>query len=339
MKKMTFATDCSLKKDHAQGKFMSEAVTPRQQLLEIFSLASRRSLPAMTEHVTELIALLGDQSVDAEHLAATILKDYALTNKILQLVNSAYFSRGAPIGTISRAVPAVGVDTIRHLAVTMALFEFFSTTGINKDAIAGSFALCLLSATQSKMFCAEKRPGICPEEAYVCSLLHNLGKIVVLVYLPQRHQAIAREIDKGYSEEHACRQFLNGLTYSQVGQEMATFWNFPKRIVACMETAPEKPGKSQDAFLLLQNLVVFSNRLSRAFFHGSDLELAELVLEFGPCLGIGQDETLAFTEKALAACASFSGAMRDMLEKIPANGASALMVHKDSSGRWVRRAG
>lgn len=315
---------------------MTEAMHPRQQLLEIFSLASRRSLPAMTDHVTELIAMLGSHNIEAEKLAATILKDYALTNKILQLVNSSYFSRGAPIGTISRAIPAVGFDTIRHLAVTMALLEFFMAPDTNRDQIAGVFALSLLSATQSKIFCQRQRPDISPEDAYVCSLLHNLGKIIVLVYLPEKHQAVAQEIRGGYSEEHSCRLALNGLTFSQIGQEMATFWNFPKRIVACMETAPEKPGKSMDSFLALHNLVVFSNRLTRAFFHGGNLELAELLLEFGPPLNITQNGALDLVDEAFRICETFSGAMHNILAKISLAGETPPVVKKDAAGRWTR---
>jgi len=315
---------------------MTEAIHSRQQLLEIFSLASRSSLPAMTDHVTELIAMLDDHDVEAEKLTATILKDYALTKKILQLVNSAYFSRGAPIGTISRAIPAMGTDTIRHLAVTMTLFEFFVAAGNHKDKIACTFALSLLSATQSKIFCQMKSSVLSPEDAYICSLLHNLGKIVVLAWLPQKYQAIVQEIHEGYSEEHSCRMVLNGLTFGQIGQEMATYWNFPKRIVDCMETAPEKPGKSQDSFLMLQNLVVFSNRLARVFFHGSDLELAELILEFGPSLDIAQDEALDLIDRALRTCETFSEAMRDALEKIPFTGENPPMVKKDAAGRWIR---
>jgi len=315
---------------------MSEAGQRRHLLLQIFSRTSRDSLPAMADHVTELVSLLGDNNANAGELAAIILRDYALTGKILQLVNSAYYSRGAPIGTISRAVTAVGLDTLRQLAITMALFEAFITTGHDKDEIAAAFALSLLSATQSRLFCEGKRPDISPEEAYVCGLLHNLGKIVVLAYLPWHHRDIAEKIRRGYSEEHSCRLALNGLTYSQIGQEMATFWNFPKRIVACMETVPEKPGKSQDLFLCLQNLTVFSNRLTDAFFHGSDLDLADLTLEFGDTLGIDHDEALALVDRSIRICETFSRAMRDSLEKIPKAGGGPVVVKKDDAGHWTR---
>jgi HD-like signal output (HDOD) protein len=308
----------------------------RQRLLEIFAMANMDSLPAMSDHVTELISLLGSSRATAQDVADTILKDYSLTTRILQVVNSAYYSRGTPVSTISRAITVVGFDTLRQIAAAMALFEEFIRTGTEKDEIAGIFTMSLISATQSRIYCELKKNRISPEEAYVCSLLHKLGKLVVLVYLPAQYQAIEQEMQKGYSEEHSNRLVLKGLTYSQIGREISTFWNFSKRIVDCMDTNPPKPEKSKDSFLFLQNLVVFSNKLTSAFFNGTKLELADLIYKFGGMFEIGQEEALTLVDRSLAVCENYSTAMRDGLDKIQKGRSSQGTVSKNSSGRWIR---
>ena len=308
----------------------------RQRLLEIFAMVNMDSLPAMSEHVTELISMLGSSRVTAQEVANTILKDYSLTTRILQVVNSAYYSRGTPVSTISRAITVVGFDTLRQLAATMALFEEFTRTGTEKDEIAGIFTMSLISATQSRIYCELKKSRISAEEAYVCSLLHKLGKLVVLVYLPAQYQAVEQHMQKGYSEDHSNRIVLKGLTYSQIGREISTFWNFSKRIVDCMDTEPPKPEKNRDSFLFLQNLVVFSNNLTSAFFNGTRLELTDLIYKFGGILDIGQDEALALMDRSIGVCENYSKAMRDGLEKIQKGRSNQITVSKDSSGRWVR---
>lgn len=309
----------------------------RQRLLEIFSMANMDSLPAMSEHVTELISLLGSSRATAQEVANTILKDYSLTTRILQVVNSAYYSRGTPVSTISRAITVVGFDALRQLAATMALFEEFMRTGTEKDEISGVFTMSLISATQSRIYCElKKNSRISAEEAYICSLLHKLGKLVVLVYLPAQYQAIEQHMQKGYSEEHSTRFILKSLTYSQIGREISTFWNFSKRIVDCMETEPTKPEKSRDSFLFLQNLVVFSNKLTSTFFTGTKLELADLIYKFGGILEIGQEEALALVDRSIGVCENYSKAMRDGLEKIQKGRSNQITVSKDASGRWVR---
>lgn len=294
------------------------------------------SLPSMSDHVSELISLLGNSRVTAKELADTILKDYSLTTKILQVVNSAYYSRGTPVSTISRAVTVVGFDTLRQLATTMALFEEFINAGSEKDEIAGVFTMSLISATQSRIFCTLKQLKSSSEEAYICTLLHKLGKIVVLVYLPELYHQVEQHISKGYSEEHATRLVLSGLTYAQIGQEISTFWSFSKRIIDCMDTAPPKPDKNQDSFLFLQNIVVFNNRLTEAFYQGTDLDLAELIYQYGGILSIGQAEALELVDRSIAICENFSGAMRNGLTKLQQKRNTAITVTKDSSGRWVR---
>jgi HD-like signal output (HDOD) protein len=308
----------------------------RQRLLEIFSLVNMDSLPAMSEHVTELISLLGSSRATAQEVANTILKDYSLTTRILQVVNSAYYSRGTPVSTISRAITVVGFDTLRQMAATMALFDEFVRTGTEKDEIAGLFTMSLISATQSRIYCELKKSRISPEEAYVCTLLHKLGKLIILVYLPAQYQAIEQQMQKGYSEERSTRLVLKDLTYSQIGREISTFWNFSKRIVDCMETEPAKPEKNKDAFLLLQNLVVFSNNLTAAFFNGTKVELADLIYKFGGIFELGQEEALTLVDRSLGVCENYSAAMRDGLTKIQKGRSSQIAVTKDPSGRWIR---
>lgn len=308
----------------------------RQRLLEIFAMVNMDSLPAMSDHVTELISLLGSNRATAHEVADTILKDYSLTTRILQVVNSAYYSRGTPVSTISRAITVVGFDTLRQLAATMALFEEFIRAGAEKDEIAGTFTMSLISATQSRIYCELRKIRLSPEEAYVCSLLHKLGKLVVLVYLPAQYQAIEQHMHKGYSEEHSNRIVLKGLTYSQIGREISTFWNFSKRIVDCMETDPPKPDRSQESFLFLQNLVVFNNKLTTAFFNGTKLELADLLYKYGGILQISQEEALDLVDRSIGVCENYSKAMRDGLEKIQKSRSNQITVSKDPSGRWTR---
>ena len=308
----------------------------RKRLLEIFSLVNMDSLPAMSDHVSELISLLGNSLVTASELAETIQKDFSLTTKILQVVNSAYYSRGTPVSTITRAITVVGLDTLRQLATTMALFEEFIRTGSEKDEIINVFTTSLLSANQSKILCQLKKLKLSTEEAYLCTMLHKLGKIIVLVYLPKQYHQIEQNIKNGYSEDHSSRLVLSGLTYSQIGQEIATFWNFTKRIIDCMDPDPVKPDQGQDSFLYLQNLVVFNNHLTETYFTGSEMELADLLYKYGKTLGINQEQAIKLIKRSVEICQEFSPIMRKGLNNLQGNRSNIITVEKDSSNQWKR---
>ncbi|PKN48458.1 MAG: signal transduction protein, partial [Deltaproteobacteria bacterium HGW-Deltaproteobacteria-16] len=90
-------------------------------LREIFSKVNMSELPAMSDHVEELLCLLNNDDSSAEEIAEVILKDASLTTKLLQVVNSAFYSRSAPISNISRAITTLGLTTLKELAVSLAL--------------------------------------------------------------------------------------------------------------------------------------------------------------------------------------------------------------------------
>ncbi|MGD8931634.1 MAG: protein kinase, partial [Chromatiales bacterium] len=64
----------------------------------------KSDFPALSQSVRSINAMAQASNKDIGHLAGVIVKDFALTNKILKVVNSAYYgSFSGKIGTVSRA--------------------------------------------------------------------------------------------------------------------------------------------------------------------------------------------------------------------------------------------
>lgn len=234
-----------------------------KKLAEIFGKMNLSELPAMSSHVSELLVLTRKARVTAGELARVILKDFSLTNKVLQVVNSAYYSRGVPVTTIERAVTALGIDVIGELAVTVSIIEEFLKAGVEKEGISKLLTLSFLGAHLSKTIAQRKRLPVAPEEAYICTLLHDLGRIVIFIYLPHVYRRIDMAHQGGSSEENMAKLMLKGLSFAEVGMEIARFWNFSETIVNAMATNPE-PLDGQDCpDLYLQHLAVFCSRFTR----------------------------------------------------------------------------
>ena len=105
---------------------------PSGKLAEIFAKMNMSELPAMSTHVQELISLVHSRRSASYDLSRVILKDYSLTNKVLQVVNSAYYSLGQSVSSISKAVTILGFDAVRDLATAIAIFEDFIKSGVDK---------------------------------------------------------------------------------------------------------------------------------------------------------------------------------------------------------------
>ncbi len=291
-----------------------ETPQPSGKLAEIFAKMNMGELPAMSHNVQELISLTHSSRSAAYELSKVILKDYSLTNKVLQVVNSAYYSLGRPVNSISKAVTILGFDAVRDLAMAIALFEDFIKSGVEKEGISKILTRSFLSALQARDLAVEKNLKVVPEEAFICSLLHSLGKIIVCIYLPDMLREIEDMVEAGRPEEAASRKVLDGLTFTEVGVEVANFWNLSDKVVISMEKDPGIPSGSYDTEVYLQNIANFSNDLVQKIC--DDEELDDLIGRYGEMLSVNKEEAVEMVNKSVEASEDISESIRYGLSKL-----------------------
>lgn len=312
---------------------------PSAKLATIFSKINLSELPAMSANVQELISLSHSSRSAAYDLSKVILKDYSLTNKVLQVVNSAYYSIGRTISSISKAVTIIGFDAVRDLAMAIALFEDFLKSGVEKEEISKILTRSFLSGLQSREIVVNSNMNLIPEEAFICSLLHHLGKIITCIYMPDVYKDIEQELECGKKLEDVTRRYLDGLTYSELGIEIAKFWNMSEKIISSMEPSPTKPVNNDDAEGLLQNLASFSNVFTDRVCLGGDLD--QLFNKFHTILGVELESSLEMLDKSVEASEEISDSIRyglskldvrGNIDKIDKYGAKAIPVKRKAGG-------
>ena len=102
----------------------------------------KADFPSTSRVLNDINRLTGDTSgSSAAKLANVILRDYALTNKLLKLVNSAFFAGGGEISNVSRAIVVLGVQKVRSIANSLAYFGNMGANGNDtlRDAMVRSF--------------------------------------------------------------------------------------------------------------------------------------------------------------------------------------------------------
>lgn len=194
-----------------------------------------KEFPSISQYIIEINQKLSDAAnqSSATELANIILKDYALTNKLLKLVNSAFYGFvSGKVTTVTRAVVLLGYDNVRMAAVSLLLFEHFqsnSNTRDLKDATISSFWCGLIAKEIAKI-----QSSADPEEAFICALLHQLGKLLVIYHLPHEYRKIKHhESSTKENETQAVKKVL-GVSYTAVGLSVARQWNFPDSIFQTM---------------------------------------------------------------------------------------------------------
>lgn len=254
----------------------------------------------------------------ASELSNAILKDYALTNKLLRLVNSAFYGQFAgTVTTVSRAVVILGFEQVRMAASALLLFEHMSDNthiGELKEEALHSF----VSAMVAKDL-AERMGFHSVEEAFICAMVHNLGRYLTLCYFPEEHaQILSLMASKGLAEAAAVRSVL-GISYDDIGIGVARKWHFPSRIVESIRSIPEgkttKPKNDQE---MLQLISGFSNSLIEAVGAeegGGKTNLEEVLSRFEESFPLSEKQIRILLSKTLERLAQFSEVLNVNIEQ------------------------
>ncbi|PVV12194.1 MAG: hypothetical protein B6D77_05830 [gamma proteobacterium symbiont of Ctena orbiculata] len=194
----------------------------------------KSDFPALSQSVRSINAMADASNKDVNQMAGVIVNDFALTNKILKVVNSAYYGRfSGRIGTVSRAVVVLGTQAIRSLAASLIFFEHIE----NKQQ--AEHLRELVSSAMFRATLAHKVAGEIDQaeaEAYfLTGLLNDLGKLLVAFYLPDESKEIERSIRVEGKEAVAAQHAVLGVSYEKIGIEIAGQWNFPKSLIDSMK--------------------------------------------------------------------------------------------------------
>jgi len=315
----------------------SDRESSQARLAEIFAGMNLSELPAMSAHVHELISLTQSSRSAAYELSKVILKDYSLTNKVLQVVNSAYYALEKPVTSISRAVTLLGFDAVRDLAMAIAIFEDFVRSGVEKEGISKMLARSFLSGLEAREIVRRRKLPVSPEEAFICALLHNLGRIIVCVYLPDRYARIEELTAAGTDPAEAERDVLGGLDFETVGQEIARFWNLGDTVIAAMARNPKKPRNLDDMIGCLANISAMSNAMVDCVCDGGDL--AAVVKKYRRLTGLSLSEAVDVIAASIEASEDISDAMRYGLSRLRIRSRLERMRKKVAAKKGDRREG
>lgn len=193
--------------------------------------------PAMSESIVRVQALASSETESLNSLTNEILKDVALTQKLLRLVNSAQFAHASGgISTVSRAVSLIGFAGIRNLALSLLLLEHMQDKA-HAQQLRTEFLRSLLAASLASDLCTVVREG---EEAFIGALFQNLGRMLAGFYLPDEARRVRDAVAAGTAEPAAALKVLR-LDYEALGLGVARAWGLPGPIQRLMSRPVGRP--------------------------------------------------------------------------------------------------
>ena len=224
-------------------------------------------LPALPIIYTRLSNLLARPNSTIRMIANVIAEDQTIAAKVLKLVNSAFYGFPKKIASLQRAVVILGLMEIKNLVLATSIWKTFdhfkSGDGLSMKSFWQHSVACALSAK----VLAEAAYLKNPESVFTGGLLHDIGKLIHAIYLPQEFSNVISDIEATGSPMVEVEKKILGLNHTETGRMLAERWGFPEETVNIIA----KHHVGDDCFGLTKEIaaVHIGNILCIAFGLGS----------------------------------------------------------------------
>jgi HD-like signal output (HDOD) protein len=171
----------------------------------------------------KLIRLINNEKVDFRDVSNVIAADAAFSSQVLRLANSALIGGRYEIASVLQALSVVGVDRLRDLVVTVALKNFMGDT--DNACLQRCWRHNLATAFWCEKLAA--RFDIEIPLGYTAGILHDIGRIALLMLCPHDYAAFLDQNFTGQSDALEAERIAWKSDHCQIGHSLAATWNFP----------------------------------------------------------------------------------------------------------------
>ncbi|MCA9735723.1 HDOD domain-containing protein [candidate division KSB1 bacterium] len=184
-------------------------------------------LPATPEIFLELQSLLDENMPPIKKIIHTILSDPALTLRVLSLVTlTGHFDPANSTITIAKVINFIGLNPIRELLANQNIFhDELALKNETLFDIHEYWKHSLFAAYAAERMATELRyPN--PEEAYITALIHDIGKLAIARFSPEKSYRI-NKIHRSYTDYFKAEEKILRAKHPEIGAEIAEELRLP----------------------------------------------------------------------------------------------------------------
>jgi len=186
-------------------------------------------LPAAPSIHLALMEKMTDPDATAEDVSKIVEQDPALTARLIQCVNSAFFSTGGRARTVSQAVVKLGFQMVRNLVMTMEVFgsQMTADSSVGLSASAVQAHSLGVSKLAMQMFNAREAS----DQAFLAGMLHDIGKLLLAVAQPEEYTETRIIMEREQLKDHVAEQEIFQVTHAEIGAYLLGLWGLPYPVV------------------------------------------------------------------------------------------------------------
>ncbi|WP_456371366.1 HDOD domain-containing protein [Thermodesulfatator atlanticus] len=227
-----------------------------KRLADIFKrLDKLPTLPQTSQRVLTAI----EKDASAKELEKIIHEDQALAAKILKIANSPlYATAGGETKSLKMAIVRLGFGEVRNIVLANALNYVLKPAATFRKFDLVRLWIHSIGVARAAFLLAEQENIQEGDSFYTIGLLHDIGRLVLAVFLPDFFLKILAIQEAKAASFYEAEQEI-GLLHTEIGAYVAKHWRFSEEFVAAIEShhRPVENGKINEtaAFLFKADII------------------------------------------------------------------------------------
>lgn len=206
---------------------INQSTEHRQRILREINRAID-DLPMLPSAASELMSLSISDDSFFEKVKVLAEQDPTFTARLIKVANSAASAPISQITSISHAVSRIGTRQIKGLITAYAVSKIFIPSNSSElNLWVHSIQVAVASQSIAQM---ATRLKIAPEQAYLCGLLHDIGRFILFNKVPDGPVRIDETDWESPEKLLEIEKEICGLTHAALGGYAAKKWGLPREI-------------------------------------------------------------------------------------------------------------
>jgi len=220
-------------------------------------LRQHQSLPTLPVIANKLLAMITRLPAGAkdaqclEELLELISVDMSLSAKLISLANRC---GGGNVRTLAQAAKVLGVSKVRSAVFAQEIFDIAEKNldGLNLQEF---WKHCIAVATAAEMLAENSSREIDPQEAYLCGLLHDIGKLALFNALPKSYSRVLETLNSHRENIADYERKIIGLDHATAGRRLAEILQLGERLSQVI-WLHHQPVEAMPSFQLAKDLTL-----------------------------------------------------------------------------------
>ncbi len=243
-----------------QNKPIKKSSTAKKKKINVDRLIEKTlRLETIPDIYYKIIAAINNPEASLDDISQIVSKDITLSAKVLQLVNSSFYSLRQKVDTLTWALALIGTNQLMNIVSGVSAVSLFRNIPSRLVSMASFWEHSIACGTMARLLAEILNRRADVERFFVAGLLHDIGRLILIQNLPNAYLEIFQQTKKEEIFLFVAETDKFEMDHALIGAKLALHWNLPETLVNMIKDH-HLPGRekafSETSIISLADIIV-----------------------------------------------------------------------------------